>query len=164
MTVIFYIYKYVLNDEILYIGKTKRNLNLRINEHTTKKDLPNGCDIYYFECTNESAMNIMELMLIAKYHPKYNKDCNVDDGYIPKRFKEPGWLSYKKYFTPVFIRFFHDKTGVWAEYKINNRIIKKKPEYCDCEMNQPFTEYFEKYNIDRCRFCGRVIRNTFKEH
>ena len=164
MTVIFYIYKYVLNDEIIYIGKTKRNLNLRINEHTHKKDLPTGCEIYYFECVNESAMNIMELMLIAKYHPKYNKDCNVEDGYVPEKLREPGWISYKKYFVPAFKTFSYDSKGLWAEYIINGRTIKKKPEYCDCDVNQPFTEYFKNYDIDRCAYCGRVIRNSFKKH
>ena len=67
----FFIYKYVKNNNIIYIGKTKRPLNERISEH--KADLPLECDIYYFECSSEADMNIMELFLIDKYRPFITK-------------------------------------------------------------------------------------------
>lgn len=160
-----YLYKYVLNNEIIYIGKTKRDLNLRINEHKTKKDLPDNCDIYYYECANEAEMNVKEILLINAYHPKYNKDCKTEeffDNFIS--FNEPFWLPYKYYSTGEFLRYEKDpKTfKTVAVFRKGKKETKRKPSYCECDMDMPVKEYHDNCSFYRCSFCGSVIKNSFE--
>lgn len=87
----YYIYKYVKENIVEYIGKTI-NLQNRIKDHTKDKLANLNCDIYYFKCPNKTAMDSWEYFLINKYHPKYNialKDKNVNIKVI-----EPEWIKY----------------------------------------------------------------------
>lgn len=87
----YYIYKYVKNNIIEYIGKTTQ-LDERIKQHTKDKLKNFNGQIYYFECKNKTAMTSWEYSLINKYHPKYNaalkdKDININ-------IEEPEWKLY----------------------------------------------------------------------
>ena len=83
----YYIYKYIQNNQILYIGKTK-NLTRRIYEHSEEpkfKILKNDYYIYYFQCNNEIEMNSFEYFLIIKYHPILNctfNNINISNVFI----------------------------------------------------------------------------------
>ena len=71
----YFIYKYVYRGEIIYIGKTKRDLSERIYEHSVElKFLPylNESKIYYFELPTHVEMDIYEKYLINVYMPKLN--------------------------------------------------------------------------------------------
>ena len=94
----YYIYKYVYNDEIIYIGKTNVCLVNRIDCHAREekfKGYLDDCQIFYFECKNSAETTIMECYLINKYKPilnvsmKYSDNLNID---IP----EPEWVCYKR--------------------------------------------------------------------
>lgn len=87
----YYIYKYVDNEEIIYIGQTN-NLNKRINQHTKDKLEGFNGKIYYFECPNKTAMDSWEYCLINKYHPAYNVALNDDNTNI--NIEEPQWIPY----------------------------------------------------------------------
>ena len=89
----YYIYKYVVNNEIVYIGKTS-NLEKRIKQHESDKLKNLQASIYYFECQNKTAMTSWEYNLINKYHPKYNIILNNTN--INIRVQEPEWIFYKK--------------------------------------------------------------------
>lgn len=160
----YFIYKYVKDSEIIYIGKTKRPLNERINEH--KKDLPDGCRIYYFECSSESDMNIVELFLIDKYKPVCNKDCNDDAAHTSYRFEEPEWKPIDTYFAPVQIFKGHVITtdGIRAVYSDNRtgKDIQKKINYCECDVDFPEVISLKDYKYTICTECGRIVRNSFK--
>lgn len=75
-----YVYKYVYNNEIIYIGKTK-NLESRLKQHGKSGDnIPeegwdeiNASDIYYAELADATMSDVIESALIAKYQPKYNR-------------------------------------------------------------------------------------------
>ena len=74
----YYVYKYVVNSEIIYIGLTD-NLQRRIKEHASgvgleSKFLPylDIADIYYHECGNETEMKALESLLINHYKPILN--------------------------------------------------------------------------------------------
>ena len=76
-----YVYKYVLNGEIIYIGKTDRkDVNLRLNQHGHSGDnIPeegwseiNAAKIYYTKLANEVMSDVVESELIRRYRPKYN--------------------------------------------------------------------------------------------
>ena len=87
----FYIYKYVYNDIVEYIGKTT-NLEERIKQHTKDKLKNFNGKIYYFECPNKTAMTSWEYTLINKYHPRYN--VALKDSKINIDVKEPEWILY----------------------------------------------------------------------
>ena len=90
-----YVYKYIYNDEIIYIGKNDTDLISRINQHKleTKFQPYLLSDVYYIKLDNEYDTDIMETLLINKYKPllnvaKKNKyKLNID-------FTEPEWKKY----------------------------------------------------------------------
>ena len=160
----YFIYKYVKDGEVIYLGKTKRALNKRINEH--KKDLPDGCDIYYFECESESDMNIAELFLIDKYKPLYNKDCNSSETQTSYSFAEPTWRPIISYRVPVlmFKTFRMTPEGLRAVYtnKKTGKEVLKKINYCECDVDFPEVVQCDNYQYTICTACGLIVRNTFK--
>ena len=97
-----YVYKFVLNDEILYIGKSDRQSFDRIYQHgkpgdniceSAWKDI-NNSDIYYAPLYNEVMSDVVESELIRRYKPKFNigktktKWCGIelsDVNWIPLR-------------------------------------------------------------------------------
>ena len=87
----YYIYKYVKNNIIEYIGKTT-NLEQRIKQHQKDKLKNFKGQIYYFECKNKTAMTSWEYTLINKYHPKYN--AALKDNEINIDIKETEWILY----------------------------------------------------------------------
>lgn len=96
-----YVYKYVLDKVIIYIGITK-DLKRRISQHGKKGDNIaetawediNKSDVYYAECVNINMAELIESALINKYHPKYNKAKTQEWSGIP--FIEPIWYFYKE--------------------------------------------------------------------
>lgn len=88
----YYIYKYVLNNEIIYIGQST-DLIHRIAQHKFDKLKDISADIYFFQCENKTAMNSWEYCLINKYHPKYNTALNNFNTIID--INEPDWILYQ---------------------------------------------------------------------
>lgn len=93
----YYIYKYVENNKIIYIGKTV-NLKQRIYQHSIEKKFmehPNA-SIYFFECASEADMTIYEIYYIYKYKPELNVSYNQrPDSFIKEIFlEEKEWKEY----------------------------------------------------------------------
>lgn len=97
-----YVYKYVLNDEIIYIGKCDSVLESRLNQHgkpgdnIDKKywDDINASDIYYCTLANATMSDVVESELINRHKPKCNTAKISDwDGL---KFSEPSWVKYYK--------------------------------------------------------------------
>ena len=88
----FFIYKYIENEEIVYIGQTT-DLIKRVQQHTKDKLKNFHGSIYYFKCENKTEMNSWEFFLIQKYHPKYNIVFNDSSKNID--CTEPEWYLYK---------------------------------------------------------------------
>lgn len=86
-----YIYKYVRNNEIIYIGKTK-NLQQRHRQHLQEDKFLNNDKLYYFICETSNIMDLYETALINKYHPI----LNIADNYTTLNIEitEPDWLLY----------------------------------------------------------------------
>ena len=82
----YFIYKIYYDDEVVYIGRTKRPLAQRIREHLTK-----GLDsininpqyvtkIEYAECKSEADMMVYEVYYINTFHPSLNTDAlSIDE-------------------------------------------------------------------------------------
>ena len=89
----YYVYKYVANNEIVYIGQST-DLRSRIRQHKNDKLKNLQATIYYFECLNKTAMNSWEYNLINKYHPKYNVALKNQETSI--NIQEPEWILYQE--------------------------------------------------------------------
>lgn len=95
-----YVYKYVLNDEIIYIGKCDSVLESRLNQHGKTgdnidkkywKDIK-ASDIYYCTLANATMSDVVESELINRYKPKCNTAKISDwDGL---KLPEPNWERY----------------------------------------------------------------------
>lgn len=120
-----YVYKYVLNDEIIYIGKCDSALESRLNQHGKPGDNIdkkywediNASDIYYCTLANATMSDVVESELINRYKPKYNtaKISNWDGLELP----EPKWKKYNKPKKVPFVKKEKDLT------KISNRQLEK---------------------------------------
>lgn len=88
-----YLYKYVQNGKIVYIGKTD-NIHSRIGQH--KADLPPDCEIYIGECPNTVSQYAFEALLIDHYRPIYNTSFIYEDEQIFENCPlwEPEWIEY----------------------------------------------------------------------
>lgn len=118
----YYIYKYVYRGEIIYIGKTKRDLSERIYEHSVElKFLPylGESKIQYFELPTQVEMDIYEKYFINIYMPKLNV-VDTDGAVFSFQIKEPKW----KEFTGKQEKQFQDKT--LSVFPANNIDVKKQ--------------------------------------
>lgn len=143
----FYIYKYVQNGEISYIGKTI-DLEKRIEQHKRDKLSNFQGKIYYFECPNKTAMNSWEYCLINKYHPKYNIALKNNDTNI--NIVEPEWNLYMDIVKQ------QPKSNI-----INLNDYKKKIEHQDSD-NQHKTVIINSKPMTRftCRHCYTTFETT----
>ena len=80
-----YIYRFLnKNNEVIYIGKTETNLNIRINGYISKGHLPKECydeisKIQFLATTSKSMMDIKEIYYINVYKPKYSTNYIADE-------------------------------------------------------------------------------------
>lgn len=160
-----FLYKYLKNGEVIYVGKTKRDINIRIREHYNTKDLPTDAEIYVCKCDTEAYINVMEVLLIDKYRPIFNIDCNSlssERANIP--FEEPEFITLEEY----------NELNVPIEYKrdlfgkikaVMTDGSERKPEYCQClEGAIPEKIYNENgYIYSICFMCQKLIRNSFRD-
>lgn len=97
-----YVYKYVCDGEIIYIGKTNRSLTRRLSEHGTIGDnIPETAwndlkrsTIYFSRLPSRKMCDIYEIELIRRYKPKYNKAC-IDIQWNGLDMPELNWSEYK---------------------------------------------------------------------
>lgn len=92
----FYIYRYVYRGEIIYLGKTNRNLYYRIKEHENEvKFMPylSEAKIQYYELKTQVEMDIAEKYWINVYSPKLNV-VDMDGATFNFTMPEPYWKTY----------------------------------------------------------------------
>lgn len=96
----YYIYKYVVDNKIIYIGKTKRRLCERIDEHAREiKFLKylSKAKIYWFACEFQLEMDLAERILIVRYKPELNIIDNIDVDLKSIQYQEPIWYAYESW-------------------------------------------------------------------
>ena len=95
-----YLYKYVLGDQIIYVGIASV-LKRRIQKHGKQGDnIPESfwedikkADVYYAEVDTTEIAQLYEADLVNKYNPKYNKNKrNIIGSFLP----EPQWKKYSE--------------------------------------------------------------------
>lgn len=91
-----YLYKYVYNNEIIYIGKTNSSLKNRIDGHKKEEKFQpyiKGSKIYIMELSNSTEVNTLESLLINKYSPMLNV-INNHETVTSFQIEEPMWEEY----------------------------------------------------------------------
>ena len=150
----FYIYKYVNNkNNIIYIGKTN-NIERRIKEHKKDKLKNFNGDIYYFTCSNKINMDMLEYVLINKYHPKYNIQYN--DFSIQTDMQEPEWILYKEKEKPQ--EFKQVKIYNFKPKNINiNALgnVKQSFDLSNIDNKNIFLQY--KLNLSECKIICALL-------
>lgn len=96
------LYKIYYGDELVYIGRTKQDLQKRLRQHffdgnaiVKKLDILQTTKIEYCLCPTEADMIVLEVYLIAKYRPRINKDDKPKDEltiYLDEPRFYPYWL------------------------------------------------------------------------
>lgn len=75
MSIEHFVYKYVSENKIIYVGKVDSDLKRRVEEHAKEtKFLPylENAEIYCMRLANSTETTILELYLINKYKPVLN--------------------------------------------------------------------------------------------
>lgn len=100
MKIGYYIYKYVYDGEVIYVGKTDSDLNARIRSHAAEFKFQKYIDkanIFYYECKNAAHTALLEIYYINKYKPKLNVSMKYDDD-LEIYIKDVEWLPIDNYF------------------------------------------------------------------
>lgn len=114
MNVEHYVYKYISENEIIYVGKVDSDLKRRVEEHAKEtKFLPylENAEIYCMQLANATETTFMELYLINKYKPVLNATAKYE-GISNIHVQEPEWIPYNQYL--------RQKEDVPAEEKLLN--------------------------------------------
>lgn len=79
-----YRFKHYITQQVIYVGKTDRKLQTRMNEHFKNGHLPKKCyesvgRIEYIEVSTDADAVLIETYMINKYKPKYNKYGKTKD-------------------------------------------------------------------------------------
>lgn len=98
-----FVYKYVFNGEVIYVGIAKK-LENRLSQHGRKGDNIdengwsdiNKSKIFYIKVANEVMADVIESELIRLYKPKYNKAKKNKWCGLPFIEKELTWKEFKK--------------------------------------------------------------------
>lgn len=105
----FYIYKHILDGEVVYVGKTT-NMENRQKAHNNEKDwFKEGLKIEYAEVNNKTSMDIYELYYINKIAPKFNKSANRRDDISSLNLKDLDFKEYK--YTTTYVKNKKKKLG-----------------------------------------------------
>lgn len=117
----FYIYKYVHNNNIIYIGKTNISLINRVKSHAKESKFKQYDDvqIYCFKCENRIETDIYEKYLINKYKPILNIADKIQQD-ISIVIEEKEWIKYDDYLS--FVKENNTQNNVKIN-KIRTRLI-----------------------------------------
>ena len=131
----YYIYKYVANEKIVYIGKTN-DIVRRIKEHSSGVGLEakftqySDAEIWYHECGNETEMSALESLLINYYKPELN-EIDVEEGEPTVTFNIQ-WELYSEFSHIHQSDIEQDYRNCLKQIKANNtRISAYQKEYQD---------------------------------
>ena len=90
------VYKYVYNNEVVYIGKTDavNGFQNRINSHSKEHELFNKSKIYIHLCKDQTETDSLETILINAYKPVLNKAKLYEYEIIPPDLEWIAWETY----------------------------------------------------------------------
>lgn len=80
-----YRFRHFITNEVIYVGKTKRDIKKRMDEHfSVKGHLSKKCynkvgNIEYLKVNSDADARLVEQYMINRYKPRYNVDGKTDD-------------------------------------------------------------------------------------
>jgi hypothetical protein len=99
----YYVYRFINeNSKIIYVGKTKRIIKQRLDEHfSTSGHLPKECysqvkKIEYIEILSKVDMDIKELYYINKWIPIYNDKDKYEEEFSIVIDENEKWIEYNR--------------------------------------------------------------------
>lgn len=121
----FYVYKYVYQDKVVYIGQTI-NLDNRIKAHSQEIRFYGLQEVYYFECNNKLELDVNESFGIDYYKPVLNQTNNqIYLNHLELVYKKPEWKRYDKiYNNPMPLIDFHNNEQIIQNF-LNQRLYHK---------------------------------------
>lgn len=128
-----YVYKYVFDNQIIYIGKNDTNLQERIIAHQREEKFKPyiESDIYYIEVKNKAESSGLEKLLINKYKPL----LNIVDKYETTsdiQFEEPEWNLFT--FHPIKRDLYQEKiVPIWEKA---NLTVEEMAAYSGIGINK----------------------------
>lgn len=137
------VYKYVVDGQIIYIGKTDSDLINRINCHEKEdkfQDYFGKWDIYCTPLSNHVETNYFEGFLINKYKPILN-DLDNEPGVCNIDIIEPEWFSLNDYITNYYTK--KNKTEI-SNFSNTKREITK--------LKNKITKAKNKYNFEKLKW------------
>ena len=146
---VYTIYRYVYNNETIYVGKTKRNLKLRVSEHSIEdKFLPylDECKIEFFDAGNRQSMDIYEKYLINEMSPILNVVDKENANFI---FTLP-YMEWKPYEMYVYNKKSPDKQPfrtVGQEIKKKQANIQRSIRACQNRIEKLEKELGQKQSL-----------------
>lgn len=155
----FYIYRYVYRGEIIYLGKTNRNLYYRIQEHQNEvKFMPYLSDvkIQYYELKTQVEMDIAEKYWINVYSPRLNV-VDMDGATFNFTLPEPCWKPYNDMTFRQMITDVAHIAKMNMPNLLQSRLNELESEYTKYESALALLEYwFELYTT-----VGLDIRGSY---
>ena len=121
-----YRFRHFITNEVIYVGKTKRDIKKRMDEHfgikghLSKKCYSKVGKIEYLKVNSDADARLVEQYMINRYKPRYNVDGKANDNHAFKFNLFMGlnylgrWKLYERkrhsFFKLRFIRFGFLKT------------------------------------------------------
>lgn len=157
------IYKYVWNNEIIYIGKSNSDIEKRIQCHSREEKFQkylSDVDIYFCFLPNEATTDIYELYYINKYHPILNISSKYDCEPVGVDVADIEWCKYSpsKYWCvkakkkPSKVIEFNKSKILWLQG------LKKSCK----DISETFSELkyvIERSKVDASLFCNLLRKN-----
>lgn len=95
-----YIYRYMIGDQWIYVGKSANALLSRLTSHKYEQKFEpySNATIEYFVCSSASDMNLLEKLFIKTMHPVLN-ELDSTDGVIPFVYDDSliEWINIDQY-------------------------------------------------------------------
>lgn len=144
----FYIYRYVYHGEIIYLGKTNRNLYYRIQEHKNEvKFMPylSEVKIQYYELKTQVEMDIAEKYWINVYSPILNV-VDMDGAMFNFTLPKPCWKTYDDAMFRQMIADASYSSKMDMPNPLQSRLDELESEYTKYENALALLEYlFDMY-------------------
>lgn len=153
----FIVYRYMIGDQWIYVGKTKYSLEMRYYEHSSDKRFKpyRNAKIYYCELETEHDMDITETMLIKMMQPIINVN-DKKSGALPFLFDESA-LAWKE-FVPK-----NGTSRSGRPLKGDERLSMELKIRIGPQMLQSIKDVCEKINIPRNEFVRAAITKLLDE-
>ncbi|XTR36452.1 GIY-YIG nuclease family protein [Paraclostridium tenue] len=128
-----YRFRHFITNEVIYVGKTKRDIKKRMDEHfgikghLSKKCYSKVGKIEYLKVNSDADARLVEQYMINRYKPRYNVDGKANDNHAFKfnLFMGLNYLGRWKLYERKRYSFFKLRFIRFGFLKTKNEIVSK---------------------------------------